>query len=68
MPVASNNFGGGIFVQDSSQVFLVNSSVTNNVADDSGGGIYLATGDFVGATIESTTIKNNMAKGQGCGA
>lgn len=54
-------------MQDEGQVILSNSALLNNAADDSGGAIYLETGEFVGATLDSTLVMNNLAKGQGCG-
>lgn len=66
--LASNNYGGGIAAQDSGQVFLTNSSMLDNFADDSGGAIYLDTGDAVGATLKATLIQGNYAKSDGCGA
>ncbi|TYZ62049.1 hypothetical protein PybrP1_007518 [[Pythium] brassicae (nom. inval.)] len=63
----SNNYGGGVFVQDEGQAILSNSALLNNAADDSGGAIFLETGEFVGVTLDSTLVMNNLAKGQGCG-
>lgn len=63
---ASDNFGGGIYAQETGQVVLVNSVMLDNFADDSGGAIFLDTGDTVGATLDGTLIKGNYARGLGC--
>lgn len=54
-------------MQDEAQVDFTDSSLLNNSADDTGGAIFLDTGEYVGATLSSTLVMNNLAKGQGCG-
>ncbi len=49
--------GGGIF--NTGTATLTNSTITSNVANDAGGGIFNATG--ASATINNTTISNNSA-------
>lgn len=57
--------GGGIRVFDSvSVVTLTNSLVTDNVADDRGGGIHNLGGDV---TISDTTLSGNFSGGSGGG-
>lgn len=53
----TDNDGGGIF--NAGSATLTNSTITNNDANDAGGGILNATGATV--TLDSNTISNNTA-------
>ncbi|HEV8293510.1 MAG TPA: choice-of-anchor Q domain-containing protein, partial [Tepidisphaeraceae bacterium] len=63
---ASGN-GGGIVVQNSGSLNLLNSTISNNTAGDGGGGIWM--GNNAGGTviIETTTIAGNVANGSSGG-
>ncbi|KAE9154581.1 hypothetical protein PF006_g1371 [Phytophthora fragariae] len=59
--------GGGVFVETSAVVTARNSHISNNFADDSGGGIYIDTGDQNVVNLTDSYVESNMAHGEGCG-
>lgn len=44
-----------------------NSHISNNFADDSGGGIYIDTGDQNVVNLTDSYVESNLAHGEGCG-
>lgn len=48
-------------------VIARNSNISNNFADDSGGGIYIDTGDQNVVNLTDSYVESNMAHGEGCG-
>jgi hypothetical protein len=56
-----------MYIQNSGTLDFVNSTLTDNIADDSGGGLYMDTGDQVRAVLNESIVQKNQAKGQGSG-
>lgn len=65
--VASKNFGGGVYAISSSRALFFSCTLIGNSADDSGGALYLDTGDSVVGYIDHSLVTNNQAIGLGCG-
>jgi hypothetical protein len=59
-----DNYGGGIFINPSSQVTIANSTIQNCTAAYDGGGIY-TTSTYSGASITGTKVINCTALGDG---
>jgi hypothetical protein len=63
----SSNLGGAIFVEAGARVVVVASELYDNTADDSGGALYLDTGEDVEAILENVMLRNNLASAFGAG-
>lgn len=59
----SNTRVGGVFLWGTSDVAITNSTITQNVAQGTGGGGGLYTQNTAKATVTNTTINNNRALG-----
>ncbi len=62
---AAVNDGGGLYIVDNSNVTILNSLITDNIADDDGGGLYINGGSVV--TIENSQILSNTSDDEGGG-
>jgi hypothetical protein len=60
----TNNWGGGIYTNQSGSLTLINSAVLSNTAGDSGGGLFVDTGAL---TLTNTTVSGNAAADNGGG-
>lgn len=65
--IESSNLGGAIFVEAAARVVVVSSELYDNTADDSGGALYLDTGEDVEAILDMATLRNNLASAFGAG-